>query len=172
MRVIIRIPSRRRPAPGRPPLERLLQDDSGALYGEAQPLPAPHELFYWVLGGMLLLFLLAGALIQPWWKSSPPPATIALEAVGRDGRILIRWDPTEEAVRQARRAFIEIRDGGTETLLECGAECLAAGEIAYTPSSESVDVRIQLFLPDSASAVARTLYVGNKAPAGPKAVQP
>ncbi len=172
MRVIIRIRSHRRRAPSGPPLEQLLKDDSGALYGEAQPLPAPRELFYWILAGMLLLSFLAGTLIRPWWRSSSTPATIVLQTVEQDGKILIRWDPTEAAVRQARRAFIEIRDGGTETLLECGAECLAAGQIAYAPSSESVDVRIQLFLPNSASAFARTLHIGKKAPAGLKAVQP
>jgi hypothetical protein len=160
VRVIVRIRLNLRSGHGTRSVQRLVQDDSGSLYGDAEALAQPRDVYYWVLCGMISLCFLAGIAVRPFLPGSSPAPTISLRAIEKEGKLLITWDAHEEQVRNARRASIEIQDGETTLLLQCGPECLASGMATYVPRSRSVDVRMQLFRPGSAPFQECTLFRG------------
>jgi len=160
VRVIVHLRWNFRSGHGTRPVQRLMQDDSGSLYGDAEALAQPRDVYYWVLCGMISLCFLAGIAVGPFLPGSSPVPTISLRAIEKEGKLLITWNADEVHVRKAQRASIEIQDGDTTLLLQCGPECLASGMVTYAPRSRSVDVRMQLFRAGSASFQEWTLFRG------------
>jgi hypothetical protein len=88
---------------------------------------------FW-LGLWTLLFIVATAVIaflHPFRKSENPPGTIALQVGDQNGRMRIDWDASNELVRNAQGATLEVEDGGVVNRYPVERKTLRSGGFDY-----------------------------------------
>src|SRR5579864_5293813 len=102
---------------------------------------------WWKLIGMLALMALCTALAASLWTRSrvvpPPPVSIHISDAGP--KVRIEWDPTQQPVRDATGALLEIHDGESLPVeLPITRDGLDSGGIVYAPRSEKLEVQLKL----------------------------
>ena len=105
----------------------------------ASPLKANYLRWLWAIP-TLIAMILAGALIKP---SHPAPVNPGILLRIQDAQI--NWDANSSTVRGAKRADIEIQDGGRSSHFELAGAHLASGKMAWQRHSGDVQVRMTVY---------------------------
>jgi hypothetical protein len=111
---------------------------------------------FW-LGLWTLLFIVATAVIaflHPFRKSENPPGTIALQVGDQNGRMRIDWDASNELVRNAQGATLEVEDGGVVNRYPVERKTLRSGGFDYLRKTQDVFLTLTLFQDGKPGAVA------------------
>ena len=117
---------------------------------------------------MIILAIAAVGFAYLHWRPTTNLAGLGLETYDLNGSFLIRWDRDSDAVRQAKRAVLEIQDGGDTTPVELTAGQLAAGGYGYTRRSRDVSVRMKVEGPIAADETSNfTTSQSLEPPSGP-----
>ena len=138
--------------------------EAQAAAGAAGRAPAGAK---WALA--LVLAVLAGA---GWYAGKvlrapppPPPATprpplttLSLSLERQQQGFLIRWNPSELPLLQARRAWLLIQDGPAARVEELDAARLQAGSYAYATASAVLEVEMRTEFADGSSSRQRVRY--------------
>jgi hypothetical protein len=109
--------------------------------------PKRRRMNWWKLIATLVLMILCGAIVASLWIRSrvvtPPPVSIHISDVGPNVRI--EWDATQQPIREATGAFLEIHDGESLAInLPIARDGLDNGSVVYVPRSEKLEVRLKL----------------------------
>jgi proteasome lid subunit RPN8/RPN11 len=129
----------------------------------ALPLKANYFRWLWAIP-TLIAMILAGVLIKP---SHPAPVNPGIFLRIQDAQI--NWDANSSTVRGAKRAEIEIQDGGQPSRVQLTGAQLASGKMAWQRHSGDVQVRMTVY-PASGSIVresARLVVSTVSVPASP-----
>ncbi len=95
--------------------------------------------------------ILAGVLIKPP-PSDPVNPGIFLRIQGDGPALQINWDANSAAVRGAKRAEIEVQDGGQASHFQLADAQLSSGQMSWQRRSGDVQVRMTVY-PASGAAV-------------------
>jgi len=121
-----------------------------------------------VAAAVIILAIAAVGFAYLHWRPTTNLAGLGLETYDLNGSFLIRWDRDSDAVRQAKRAVLEIQDGGDTTPVELTAGQLAAGGYGYTRRSRDVSVRMKVEGPIAADETSNfTTSQSLEPPSGP-----
>ncbi len=104
-----------------------------------RPPKANYFRWLWAIP-TLIAMILAGALIKP---SHPAPANPGIFLRVQDAQI--NWDENSSTVRGAKRAEIEIQDGGQPSHFQLAGAQLARGKMAWQRHSADVQVRMTVY---------------------------
>jgi hypothetical protein len=123
-----------------------------------------------VAAAVIILAIAAVGFAYLHWRPTANLASLGLETYDLNGSFLIRWDRDSEALRQARRAVLEIQDGGEMTPVELTAGQMAAGGYGYMRRSRDVSVRMKVEGPVAADETSNfTTSQSLVPPSGPSA---
>jgi hypothetical protein len=86
---------------------------------------------------LVAALLMAGAL---WWLFARDAATLGLTLADRSGQVHVEWD--RAAVADARRGWIEIRDGASRVRTEFSPSELTHGSLYFLRRSDKIEVRL------------------------------
>jgi proteasome lid subunit RPN8/RPN11 len=92
---------------------------------------------------IFLLFAAVGGAVLKWGRPSKP-SDLGLETYDINGSFLIRWDRDSSVIRNAKRASLEIQDGGEKTPIELTSTELAAGGYGYMRRTGQVSVHMKV----------------------------
>ncbi|HVX67728.1 MAG TPA: hypothetical protein VHA11_14045 [Bryobacteraceae bacterium] len=125
---------------------------------ESSRHPAPWR---WMLATLLSLCLAAVFAGVSYGTRTAPAGSpdIRLRAMDVHGQLMITWDRRARPALQARRAVLEIADGGRRTTVDLDHESVIRGSVAYVRQSGRVDLRMKVY--SSGGAVEeRVLFLG------------
>src|SRR5262249_34701814 len=120
---------------------------------ELPPPPPPPPTRFPAKWAMIALFA-ATALATGFhlWRTSQTAQAASLKIEEIDQSLLISWDNTAPAVRNADRAVLRIVDGSTVRTVPLGATAVHSGAVTYMRQADDVEVRLTLFRNDQAGA--------------------
>jgi hypothetical protein len=138
----------------------------------------PPERGTWHWGWLALAtvsLILAAAFFQDYYRVGQQPARdIVVRAVDAGGQLVISWDRGAELARWARRAVLDVTDGGNRSSFNLDADRVARGTLTYQRRSGEVDVRMRVFGPEGRAIEGLAAFIGQpaSAPAAPEAAPP
>ena len=86
--------------------------------------------------------------------------SIRLQALDREGQLLIQWDPDSFAIRRATAAKLYIVDGDERIFVNLNTSRLGLGTVSYARRSDRVDLRMTLSEPDGKLFEERVNFLG------------
>ncbi len=89
-------------------------------------------------------------LFLTWYTLPAKPAELGLETYDVNGAFLIRWDRDSKIIREAKRATLDIQDGGEDTPIELTPNDLAIGGYGYMRRTGDISVNLKVDGPTSA----------------------
>jgi hypothetical protein len=106
----------------------------------------------------LLAMILAGVLIKP---PNPDPVNsgIFLRIQGDGPALQINWDADSAAVRGAKRAEIEVQDGGQVSHFQLAGAQLSSGQMNWQRRTGDVQVRMTVYAPGGSAVREFARYV-------------
>jgi len=122
----------------------------------------PNNRWLWLTGAsvMTLAFVLIAAFeyggLRGSRQQSPFPrggSPLRLHVEQDSDHLILAFDRNCRAVLSANRAVLSIRDGDSRKTLFLEPSQLRAGAVSYTPGSDSIDVRLELYRDGSQIAV-------------------
>ncbi len=94
---------------------------------------------------------------RPQMRTQATPVPPALTVAVWNNRLQLKWDPANEAIRQAQRADVVVSDGGREERIALTPEALRNGNMIYTPQTDDVTFRLQTYGPLAQTASVRLI---------------
>ncbi|MGA3040915.1 MAG: hypothetical protein ABSF54_09040 [Bryobacteraceae bacterium] len=91
---------------------------------------------------------------------STPASILGLQAERNPPDLLVTWNRNAREIVVARRATLCIRDGRTERIVELDKDRLARGSYLYTPASDDVQFRLEVYGPDDGSVAQSVRFSG------------
>jgi len=92
-------------------------------------------------------------------------SSLQLQALDRQGQLQIRWNPDSDAIRRAMAARLYIIDGNQRLFVKLDGARLRLGTVSYEPTSDRVELRMELAQPDGKRIEDRITFVGKRPPA-------
>lgn len=109
---------------------------------------AKHPGLNWLrLIGTLALIILCTAIAASLWTHSRVVTSrpVSIHISDMSPKVRIEWDPTQEPIRDATGALLEIHDGESPPVdLPITRDGLESGGIVYAPRSEKLELRLKL----------------------------
>jgi hypothetical protein len=91
--------------------------------------------------------------------------SLQLQALDQKGHLQIRWNPDSDAIRRAVAAKLYIIDGSERLFVKLDGARLRLGTVSYEPTSDRVELRMELAQPDGKRIQDRITFVGKRPPA-------
>jgi hypothetical protein len=102
--------------------------------------------FILLVGGVLLGFQSALTFYPRPGKVDASVLGIGLSVVRRGDNLHISWNREALAIRNAQRGTLVIEDGGYKKAVDLDASALQNGSVIYPPTSENVNLRLEVAL--------------------------
>ncbi|MEO7142151.1 MAG: hypothetical protein ABI165_01470 [Bryobacteraceae bacterium] len=109
---------------------------------------------------MAALFAVAG-IGAFYYLTRRAPETFSFQAVESNGQVVAQWDPRSPAIKNAKRATLEISE--STSLLNLDASQLRGGTAVYKPKSDDVSLRLTVISANGQSAEQTVRFVGHTA---------
>jgi len=107
--------------------------------------------FIFLLLGLLLGFQAALAFRDRGMSANPYDLKLTVAKSGNN--LTVKWDHSAPAIRSAQRGTLYIDEGAQERPVELGTTELTSGSVVYSPASNRVEFRLQVFPNDNASLI-------------------
>ena len=118
---------------------------------------------FW-LGLWTLSFIAASAALAYFSpltpRASAGPDQIGLRVTDQEGRLRVDWDKTNELIRTAGGATLEVEDGGVTNRYPVEPKTLRAGGFDYIRKTPDVLLTLTLFHDGNADAVVKVRSIG------------
>ena len=121
----------------------------------------------WLVPVLLALIVLGTMLdrhtvdqILGWREGVSKPASFGFRASDAGDELRIEWDRNSQAIREAARASLEIKDGTVTVPIALDSGRLREGFFNYTRKSGDLELRMTVYPPSGAPAQEFTKFVG------------
>jgi len=124
-----------------------------------------RERWMWAIPIVLALGIAAFLLYQ---RSAPAGNNVGLRVSNQDQTVLIHWDASSRAVRDAYRGEIQIDDGGKKAQISLNNEQLHSGKMSYLAQSGDVGFGITVYQANGEPVHDSTRWVSHAATQPPQ----
>jgi hypothetical protein len=114
---------------------------------QAAPARRPRRRYFWLLAALLAAISLAAGFFLTGIVARPTriePLPFGFQAQQRQDHLLLTWDSTAPAVRDATEAKLTIQDGPETEEVELNLAALRSGGLQYYPVFGNVSFRLSL----------------------------
>jgi len=121
----------------------------------AAAAPAPRYRYRWALAVLLTAVCLAAGFFLSGVVAAPAridPLPFEFEAMQYQDHMILTWNPSARAIRDATKATLAIQDGPESENVELNLAVLRLGGLAYYPVFQNVSFRLSLANPSRRTA--------------------